>query len=358
MSDRFANPSSPYAIGRSASRALTEAREHVAALVQCEPSQVVFTSGGTESNNAALHSALRTARHRRHVVMTAVEHACVRRYAERLLADGCAVTPVSVEADGRLDIGRLEEAVTDETAVVSVMAANNETGIVHHIPAAAAIARTHGALFHTDAVQAAGKIPVSMAAWDVDFLAISGHKFHGPKGIGALILRAGLPFEPLLVGGDQERHRRAGTENVAAIAGLGVAARIASSELPTMASCVATLRDLMEQRLCAELDGVSVVGRDVPRLPNTSLLLIRGVETDALLARLDLAGICCSSGSACAAGAHDVSHVLRAMQLPPPGAWGVLRVSLSRFSTRRDADCLVEHLPPVVHELRSLKFGF
>jgi cysteine desulfurase len=352
LRESYANPSSPCSPGREAAAGLAAARENVAALAGCAPSSIVLTSGGTEGNNTALWGACRALPHRRRIVLTRVEHASVLRCAEQLVRDGRTVSLLDVDARGMISLEELERQVDENTALVSVMSANNETGVVYPVEACASLAHRRGALFHTDAVQAAGKIALSTAS-EADFVVISSHKIHGPKGAGALVLRPGTPFEPLLTGGDQERSRRAGTENVAAAAGFGRAALLASHALRHMDTTVRSLRDSIEDRLLALLPDLAVAGRGSPRIPNTSYFMIGGVNTEALLALLDMDGICCSSGSACSAGAHETSHVLEAMGLARRPDCGLLRVSLSRLTTAAEADYLVARAVHVVHQLRA-----
>lgn len=348
LGEQFANPSSPYAFARPASRALARAREQVAALVAAEPPRVVFTSGGTESNNLALHAAWSARPERRHLVISAVEHASVRAPAQAWVRRGGTLTVVPVSREGALDMDALRRAVTAQTALVSVMAANNETGICYPIGEAAELAHRAGAWFHSDAVQAAGKL--SLAAGACDFLSLCAHKLHGPKGAGALLVPAGLAAEPLLAGGEQEFGWRGGTENVAALAGFGVAAELAAAARPAMAARLRAWHDAFEQAVLDGLPGVLVVGRTQARLPNTSLLLVEGVATEALLARLDLDGYCCSAGSACAAGAPEPSPVLLAQGWDQRGA--VLRVSTGRFTPENALENLVPVLLSGVHQLR------
>lgn len=354
LARQYANPSSPYTFARGAALAVLRAREQVAALLSVDPSRIAFTSGGTESNNTALWGALALRPERRHLVTTTVEHASVRAVVDEAERRGHPVTRVTADREGRLDLAALRAAATRETAVVSVMAANNETGVLFDVGEVARLAHAHGALLHTDAVQAAGKVPFDALAAGADLVSVGAHKLHGPKGVGALYAREGIDLPPLLRGGDQEFGRRAGTENVAGIVGFGRAAELAAARLDELSTRVRALRDAMEARLAAAIAGLRVVAATSPRLPNTSLMLIDGVDTEALLARLDLLGLCCSSGSACAAGAHEPSRVLRAMGLlPAAGGPAALRVSLSRWTTAAEVDILVDAVAGGVHVLRS-----
>jgi cysteine desulfurase len=309
----------------------------------------VFTGGGTESNNAALHAMLALSEvegPRKNLAMTRVEHASVLKFGEQVERRGTRVAWLNVDGEGRLAMDELAAAIGPKTAGVSVMTANNETGVLFPVEHAARIAHDRGALFHTDAIQAAGKIPLDVRSIGADYLSLSAHKLHGPKGVGALYIRKGAPFTPLLVGGEQEQGRRAGTENVAGIVGFGKAAELAR-EMNRDA------RDRIETKVLSEVRGSRVVGRGTDRLPNTSLFLIEGIDSEALLALLDMDGILCSSGSACAAGANEPSHVLRAMSIPAALARGALRVSLSRFTTEAEAAALVETLATHVVALRK-----
>lgn len=349
----WGNPSSAYRFGHEVSRHLDAARERVAALINAQPREVIFTSGGTESNNAALQSALLTT-HRRHVVTTAVEHQAVLQFCGHLKRQGCEVTIVPVRADGTLDLADVERAIRPDTAVVSVMLANNETGVLFPVAEVAALGRRQGVLCHSDAVQAPGKIPIDVRALDVDFLSLSGHKLNAPKGIGLLYVRHRTRFTPYLIGGHQERGRRAGTENVPYVVGFGRAAELAIARLPEEDTRVRSLRDRLETTLLANIPGTVRNGAVEPRLPNTSSLAFEGVEAEALLLLLDQAGICASSGSACTTGSLSPSHVLSAMGCSPERAVGSVRFSLGYSNTAEDVDYLAEHLPRIVGRLRSL----
>jgi len=356
LANCYANPSSPYTFARASSLAVLRAREQVAALLSADPARVVFTSGGTESNSTAILGALAARPERRHIVTSSVEHASVREPLQEAERRGWRVTRVAVDAEGRIDLAALRAAVTGDTALVSVMCAHNETGHLHPVAALADIAHTHGAWFHSDAAQAAGRIPLDLRALGADLVTVCAHKMHGPKGVGALVLAPGIDLPPLLRGGGQERGRRAGTENVPALAGFGAAAEAAVAALSDLGARVRSWRDRTERELSA-LGGVRVVASTQPRLPQTSLLLINGVDTEVLLARLDMLGLCCSSGSACEAGAHEPSPALRAMGLLTPDAAGripaVLRISWSRFNTAADTESLVDGVSRSVKELRG-----
>lgn len=350
LADHYGNPSSPYAFARPASRALAQAREQVAALVRVEPARVVFTSGGTESNNLALQAALTARPERRHLVVSAVEHASILQAARAWEKRGVRLSVIPVSASGALDLEAFRRALDAEPALVSIMTANNETGVCYPVDECCALAHRAGAWFHTDAVQAVGKLAAPDSA--ADFISLCAHKLHGPKGAGALIVPAGLEAVPLLAGGEQEFGWRAGTENVAALAGFGAAAQAADSVRSVAMSRLLAWRDQTEQNLVRRLPGLRVIGADQPRLPNTTLLLLEGLDTESVLARLDLAGFCCSSGSACAAGAHEPSPVMKAMGWAGQGA--VVRVSSSRFTQAEELESLVDTLVLSVHELRQM----
>lgn len=358
LSVQYANPSSPYTFARAPALAVARAREQVAALVGAPPADIVFTSGGTESNNAAVWGALAARPERRHVVTTAVEHVSVLAAAREAERQGVRVTRLPVDGAGRLDLAAARDAITADTALVSVMAANNETGVLFPLRELAELARDAGALFHTDAVQATGKCPFSAYELGADLVSLCAHKMHGPKGVGALYVRAGAPWTPLLRGGAQEQGRRAGTEHVAGIAGFGEAAERALAARDEAMPRLRAWRDRFEAALREHLPRCLVVGADTERLPNTSLVLCADVDTDVWLAHLDLEGFCCSSGSACAAGAHEPSHVLAALGLPAAAGWGsrpvgVLRVSTSRFTTAAEVESLVHAVVGSVKELRA-----
>lgn len=349
----FANPSSPHSAGMAARRAVGEARGQVAALIGAKPAELIFTGSATEATHTAILGALRalevTAPNRCHLVTTAVEHPATLMLFADLKQQGWRVTVLPVNAAGLPSLKDLADAVTEETALVSMMWANNETGVVLPIAAAAAVARSRGALFHTDAVQAAGRIPVDVA--NVDYLTLSAHKMHGPKGIGALWVRKGAPFHSL-IHGHQERHRRGGTENVPGIVGFGVAAALAAAGLPEMAA-VAELRDRLERGVLGRWPGAAINGTGAPRLPNSSSIRFadphgRPLDAEELLLRLDRADIAVSMGAACASGGNEPSHVLTAMGLSAAEAAASLRFSLSLYTTVSEIDAVLGELP-VLH---------
>jgi cysteine desulfurase len=336
LREGFGNPSSLHWFGQQARAALDEARGRVATLVGGQPSEIVFTGSGTEADNAALRGVAAMAQEpRRAIVHSALEHHAVLNTAKALAAAGWPTRSVRARSDGRIDGDDLQAALREDTALLSLMLANNETGVLQPVEEAAALAHGKGALLHTDAVQAAGKVPIDVKRLDVDLLTLSAHKIGGPKGVGALWVRRGTRLEALLRGGAQERNRRAGTENVAGIVGFGVAAALASDPRAKTAR-MAVLRDRLEQRLLA-IEGSEVNGT-APRVPNTTNVSFPGIEAESLLLALDLAGIAVSTGAACAAGAIEPSHVLRAMGLPPARVQGSLRFSLGPETTEEDID--------------------
>jgi cysteine desulfurase len=349
--ERFGNASSAYALGHLSDGALVAAREQAAALVGCGPAEIVFTSGGTESLNHAVRGVWEAFPARRHLVTTSVEHPAVRALAGWWKAQGGAASEVGVDGEGRLDLAGLEAALREDTALVAVMAANNESGVLFPVAEASRLARARGALFLVDATQAAGKVPVDAAAWGADLLSLSGHKFHGPKGTGLLMIRRGVRLKPLLLGGSQERGRRGGTENVPGLVGLGRAAELARVRLPDMER-VRSLRDALEARILAEIPEARVHGAGAARLPNTSLVGFEGLEGEALQLQLAEQGICVSTGSACSTGMREPSHVLRAMQVPEGLARGTVRFSLGSGTTSAELDRVLDLLPRLVGELR------
>jgi cysteine desulfurase len=353
LRDYWGNPSSAYGFGRFSADAVETARARLAQLIHAEPRDVVFTSCGTESNNTALHSALLAFPDRRHIVTTAVEHSATLKNCQALQRRGFEVSLVPVETDGGVDLGLLEQTIRADTAVVSVMWANNETGVLFPIEEVAAICRSKGVLCHTDAVQTPGKAPINVQAMGVDYLSLSAHKLHGPKGVGMLYARPGAPFHPLIVGGQQERGRRGGTENVASIAGFGRAAELAAAGLADEQTRVRGLRDRLEQAILGSIPRVSRNGAKEPRLPNTSNLAFEGVEAEAVLLELDRVGICASSGSACTTGSVAPSHVLTAMGLSARLARGSLRFSLGVSNSDADVDYALTHLRRIIEKLRE-----
>ena len=359
----YGNPSSGYGFAAIARKAINLARERVAALLGCEPTEIVFTSGGTESNNAVINSTLQLEasgksttgriRGREHVVTSAVEHSAVLRPCQDLAKRECAVTFLGVDSHGNLDPDELEAAIRPETALVSIMWANNETGVVFPIERIAGICREKGVLFHTDAVQATGKIPMRLRDTAINFLSLSAHKFHGPKGVGALYVSRRTRFSPLIAGGGQENGHRGGTENVASIVGLGKAAELAMKYLAEGRCHIRSMRDRFEKSMLETVGGVSVNGADAARLSNTSSLSFEGIESSAALLLLDRQGICCSAGSACKTGSHEASHVLRAMNPSADGARRSLRFSFGRFNTDAQINRTADVIPKVIEKLRQ-----
>ncbi|HEX5070472.1 MAG TPA: cysteine desulfurase family protein [Vicinamibacterales bacterium] len=357
MRDDFGNPSSVHAFGQRAKATLDEARSHVAALIGGDPAEIVFTSGGTESDNLSIRGAFEAARTsgRRRLVTSGIEHEAVLNTVKALTAHGAEVVTVPAGRDGIVDVDAMAAAVTPETALVSVMLANNEVGTIQPVQRIADICHQHGAWLHTDAVQAAGKIPVSVRALGVDLLAMSAHKFSGPKGIGALWIRRGVRLMSQATGGRQERNRRGGTENVPAIAGMGVAARLAREALDRDAlSATARLRDRLERGILETIEGTAVNGAPDRRVPNTTNISFDGIEAESLLIALDLEGIAVSTGSACSSGTLEPSHVLRAMGLPQAFARNSLRFSLGSTTTDQEIDLVLTVMPALVTKLRRL----
>jgi cysteine desulfurase len=358
LESEYGNPSSLYALAGTAKRALDRAREEVATLLNAEPDEIVFTSCGTESDNTAVLSALSGAPQGARLVTTRVEHAAVGNLAKRLREEGRPVAELGVDSAGRLDLDELSRELAKAASVLSVMWANNETGVLFPVPEIAEVAKGRGVLFHTDAVQAVGKIPIDLKKVPVDYLALSGHKLHAPKGVGALFVRRGSPFRPFLVGGHQEHGRRGGTENVASAVALGEAARLAREGIETENTRVRALRDRLERGLLDSCPGARLNGDPATRLPNTTNVSFEYVEGESILLLLDRAGIAASSGSACTTGSLEPSHVLRAMGVPYTAAHGAIRLSLSRYNTDAEVDRVLEVLPGVIGRLRELSpFG-
>jgi len=355
LSEQFGNASSAHAFGSEVAGAVKQARKSLQALLGAAfDHEIVFTSGGTESDNTAILSALDTQDGRDEIVTTAVEHPAILSLVEHLAASrGIKVHLIGVDAQGRLDVDAYLSALRPRTAIASVMSANNETGTLFPVQQLAAMAHDAGALFHTDAVQAVGKIPLDLKATGIDMLSLSGHKLHGPKGIGALYLRKGTPFSPLVRGGPQERRRRGGTENVPGIVGLGKAAELASAHMEDEQSRVRALRDRLERGIL-QIGDCSVLGDVENRLPNTSNIAFEHLEGEAIIHHLNRAGIAASLGSACASGSMEPSHVLRAMNVPMTALRGAIRFSLSRDNTIDDVVCVLNLLPEIIARLRAL----
>ncbi|KPK27890.1 MAG: cysteine desulfurase [Desulfobacterales bacterium SG8_35_2] len=358
FSDLYGNPSSMHSFGGQVGRVLQEARDQIASLVGASSDEIIFTSCGTESDSTAIFSALQAFPEKRHIVTTRVEHPAVKNLCEnidKLTGHKHKVTQLPVDREGMLDLQRYEESLTDDTAIVSVMWANNETGVIFPVAQMAEIAKNRGILFHTDAVQAVGKIPIDLNKDSaIDFLSISGHKLHASKGIGVLYVRRATPFAPFLIGGHQEHGRRGGTENVASIIGLGKACELAGSRMEDENTRVKALRDKLEQGLLEKIPHSMLNGHKIERLPNTTSISFEFVEGEAILLHLDRFGICASSGSACTSGSLEPSHVLRAMGVPFTAAHGSIRFSLSIYNTEDEVDFILEKLPPIIENLREL----
>jgi cysteine desulfurase len=352
----WGNASSVHHFGQQAKAVVDEARADVAALLSAEASEVVFTAGGTEGDNFAIRGAAEAleASGRKHLIASAIEHEAVLNTLKALARRGWTVSLLPVDHSGIVQPEALRQAMTDRTAIVSVMHANNEIGTIQPIAELAAIARAHGALVHTDAVQTAGKIPIDVKSLGVDLLSISAHKFYGPKGVGALWLRKGVRLLPFMTGGRQERNRRAGTENVPGIAGLGTAARRAMQKMRDETARLEGLRDRLERGILAAVPGAALNGAAEPRVANTTNISFERIESESLLIGLDLEGIAVSSGSACSSGTLEPSHVLKAMGLPHARTLSSIRFSLGESNTEEDVDRVIRVLPPLVEKLRSL----
>ena len=355
FSEYYGNASSIHKFGGRLAKVVEEGRAKVAGFLGADPSEIIFTSCGTEGDNAAILSALDVCpKRRRKIVISTVEHPAILNLGKDLERRGYTVVKIPVDSLGRLDMDRAREMIDEETAVVSVMWANNETGNLYPVEALAELAHRAGALFHTDAVQAAGKIPFKLRDMNIDMLSVSGHKFHAPKGIGALYVRRGVRFRPFVVGGHQERGRRAGTENVPYIVGMGVAAELAMANFETENNYVRKLRDDLHNRLIAAIPSVRVNGDVEHRLPNTTNLSFEYIEGESILMHMDIHGICASSGSACTTGSLEPSHVMRAMGVPYTAAHGAIRFSFSRYNTEQEIDFTLERLPAAIARLREI----
>jgi cysteine desulfurase len=352
--DLYGNPSSMHFKGGEVQKASEEAREKVADLIGASPDEIVFTGCGTESDNAAIQGTLESYPEKRHIISTRVEHPAVWTLCKHLEKKGYRVTMLSVDREGRLDLDELRAAISDNTALVSIMYANNETGVVFPIEEIGQIVKFRGVPFHTDGVQAVGKIPLDMKRSTVDMLSLSGHKLHAPKGIGVLYIRRGTKFSPLLIGGHQEKGRRGGTENIPYIVGLGKASELAARHLEEENNRVRFLTDKLEQGLLERIPDTLVNGDREHRLPNTVSLSFEYVEGESILLLLSNLGICASSGSACTSGSLEPSHVLRAMGVPFTAAHGSIRFSLSIYNTDEDIDYILEQLPPIIERLRDI----
>lgn len=354
LTDQYGNPSSAYIFGGQVARNIHDAREQAAAILGAFPEEIIFTSCGSESDNTAIMSALSTGKDNMHIVTSRVEHPAVKVLCNELTKQGYRVTEIPVDKEGRLDMDRYKESLTPDTAIVSLMWANNETGVIFPVEKAAQMARDREILFHTDAVQAVGKIPIDLQNSAIDMLSISGHKLHAPKGIGVLYIRKGTKFSPFLIGGHQEQGRRGGTENTASIIALGKACELAVNRMEEENTKVKALRDKLERELLRQVPNSRVNGGTSERLPNTTNISFESIEGESILLLMDEFGICASSGSACTSGSLQPSHVLRAMGVPFTMAHGSIRFSLSVYNTEEEVDFVIDKIPPIIEKLREL----
>lgn len=352
LENEFGNPSSVYSLGRRAAAALAKAREQVASLVGAQPSEIIFNSCGTEATNTAILSALAIDPDKRHIITSTVEHSATIKLCEHLATRGYEITWLPVDKDGLLDPAKLDAAITSETAVVSLLWANNETGVIFPVEEIAAIATRKKVPLHLDAVQAAGKVPINLSELGVQYVSLSAHKLYAPKGVGALYVNRRARYTPLLRG-SQEESKRGGTQNVASIVAFGKAAELALANLLSSAERIGNLRDRFEKTILATIDGVRRNGTDEPRLPNTSNLTFAGIEAETALLLFDKEGLCCSAGSACSSGSINPSHVLTAMGVTREEARASLRFSLGRTTTEADIDRALEIIPRIVGKLRA-----
>jgi cysteine desulfurase len=350
----YGNPSSMHTFGGQVGIKIREAREKVAALLGCEPAEIIFTAGGTESDNTAIKGTLAAYPEKRKVITTRVEHPAVLSICRELENQGYTLVEIGVDKKGRLDLAELENQLDDETAIVTIMTANNETGTIFPTEKIAEMVTGKGIVFHTDAVQAVGKIPINLSKSSIDLLSLSGHKLHAPKGVGVLFVRKGTRLTPFMLGGHQEGGRRAGTENVPGIIGLGKACELAMQNFDQENKKVKTLRDKLEKGIIEKCPDCMVNGDNENRLPNTSNISFEFIEGESILLMLDKFGICASSGSACTSGSLEPSHVLRAMGIPYTAAHGSIRFSLSRYNTEEEVDFTIEKLPTIISRLREL----
>lgn len=350
----YGNPSSMHSFGGKVGKKLAAARAKVAALIGAAPEEIIFTSCGTESDSTAIRAAVLSNPDKKHIITSRVEHPAIKNLFEYLGKNGYRVTFVPVDRRGNLDLDYLYKSISDDTAIVSLMWANNESGVIFPIEEISGNLKERGIVFHTDAVQAAGKIPFDLKKVGVDMLSLSGHKFHGPKGIGVLYVRKGTKYSPFLIGGHQERGRRGGTENTASIIGLGKASELAAAQLEEKNTRVKQLRDKLESEIIKRVPQTIINGDTQNRLPNTTSIAFEYVEGESILLMMDEFGICASSGSACTSGSLEPSHVLRAMGVPFTAAHGSIRFSLSVYNTEEEIDVIIEKLPPIIARLREL----
>ncbi|MGE0084054.1 MAG: cysteine desulfurase NifS [Desulfococcaceae bacterium] len=354
FTEMYGNPSSMYRFAQKSLDGIKQARSRVADLLCASPEEIVFTSCGTESDSTAIYAALQSSPEKKHIITTRVEHSAIKNLCEYLGRNGYRSTFVPVDKKGLLDMDFLREHLTDDTAIISVMWANNETGVIFPVEEIAHMAKERGIVFHTDAVQAVGKIPINLKQSSIDMLSLSGHKLHAPKGVGALYVRKGTKFSPFLIGGHQESGRRGGTENVASIVGLGKAAELAAAHITEENTRIRDLRDRLENGLLERIPSSLVNGDREKRLPNTTNISFEFIEGESILLMMDELGICASSGSACTSGSLEPSHVLRAMGVPYTAAHGSVRFSLSIYNTKEEVDYVVEKLPPIIARLRQM----
>lgn len=350
----YGNPSSMHTFGGKVEHKITEARARIASLLGASPEEIIFTSCGTESDSTAIRSVILSNPDKKHILTSRVEHPAVKNLYEYLSKNGYRVTFVPVDRKGRLDLDYLYENLSDDTALISIMWANNESGVIFPIEEISKVVREKGIVFHTDAVQAVGKFPIDLKAIDIDMLSLSGHKLHGPKGVGALYVRRGTKYTPFMIGGHQEKGRRGGTENVASIIGLGKACELAAAYLSDNNNQVKQLRDKLENEILKRVSNTIINGDRNHRLPNTTSIAFEYVEGESILLMMDEFGICASSGSACTSGSLEPSHVLRAMGVPFTAAHGSVRFSLSKYNTEEEIDFIIEKLPPIIERLREL----
>jgi len=350
----YGNPSSMHSFGGNVGRKIKEARANVAAIIGAAPEEIIFTGCGTESDGTAIRAAIQSYPDKKHILTSRVEHPAVKNLFEYLSKNGYRVTFVPVDREGHLDLDFLYQNLSDDTAIVSLMWANNESGVLFPIEEISQAVKDRGIVFHTDAVQAVGKIPIDLKKVAIDMLSLSGHKFHGPKGIGALYVRKGTKFSPFMIGGHQEGGRRGGTENVSSIIGLGKASELAAASLEEKNTRVKQLRDKLETEIMNRVPNTIINGDPEHRLPNTSSIAFEYVEGESILLMLDEFGICASSGSACTSGSLEPSHVLRAMGVPFTAAHGSIRFSLSIYNTEEEIDFIIEKLPPIIQRLREM----
>lgn len=354
LCESYGNPSSIHTFGGRVAKHIENAREQVASLLGADSREIIFTSCGTESDNSAIFSALHLCPKKKKIVVSKVEHPAVLNVGKELERRGYRVSQAPVDSKGRIDLESLEGLVDDSTAVVSIMWANNEIGNIYPVEKVAEIAHKHGAIFHTDAVQAVGKVPMKLSETNIDMLSLSGHKLHAPKGVGALYVKRGVRFRPFVLGGHQERGRRGGTENVPGLVALGMACELAKKNMDYENTEVRALRDKLEQGVAASIPKIRINGDPENRLPNTSNISFEFIEGESILLLLDRLGVCASSGSACTTGSLEPSHVLRAMGLPYTAAHGAIRFSLSKFNTDEEIDFILKHLPGIIKTLRDI----